>query len=30
MTEANKIASGKRKTKSYKNANTMIKDILGK
>ena len=30
MSEANEIASGKRKTKSHKNANTMIKDILGK
>lgn len=28
MTEANEIASGKRKAKSYKNAKTMIKDIL--
>ena len=29
MAEANEIASGKRKAKSYKNANAMIKDILG-
>ena len=28
MTEANEIASGKRKVKSYKNAKAMIKDIL--
>ena len=28
MTEANEIASGKRKAKSYKKANAMIKDIL--
>ena len=28
MTEANEIASGKRKAKSYKNAKAMIKDIL--
>ncbi len=28
MAEANEIASGKRKAKSYKNANAMIKDIL--
>ena len=28
IAEANKIASGKRKSKSYKNANAMIKDIL--
>ena len=28
MTEANEIASGKRKAKSYKNASEMIKDIL--
>jgi len=30
MAEANEIASGKRKTKSYKNANAMIKESLGK
>lgn len=29
MSEANKIVSGKRKTKSHKNAKAMIKDILG-
>ena len=28
MTEANEIASGKRKVKSYKSAKAMIKDIL--
>lgn len=28
ITEANEIASGKRKVKSYKNAKAMIKDIL--
>ncbi|PWJ34696.1 hypothetical protein [Fibrobacter succinogenes] len=28
MTEATEIASGKRKTKSYKNAKAMFKDIL--
>jgi len=28
MAEANDIASGKRKAKSYKNAKTMVKDIL--
>ena len=28
IAEANEIASGKRKTKSYKNAKAMIKDIL--
>ena len=28
MAEANEIASGKRKAKSYKNAKAMIKDIL--
>ena len=29
MSEANEIFSGKRKTKSHKNAKAMIKDILG-
>jgi DNA-damage-inducible protein J len=29
MAEANEIANGKRKVKSYKNANAMFKDILG-
>jgi DNA-damage-inducible protein J len=29
MSEANEIVSGKRKTKSHKNAKAMIKDILG-
>jgi hypothetical protein len=30
ITEANEIASGKRETKAYKNANEMIRDILDK
>lgn len=30
LKEANEIAAGKRKVKSYKNANAMIREILGK